>query len=83
MLTEFDDREGYCRRLGHHLKFQYCRTVNEGLPCHLLSDCWFDKFPVTEFVERNYSPAEREKFSQPPQPKISSLVELINKARQG
>ena len=24
-LEAFDDREGYCRKLGHHVSFAYCR----------------------------------------------------------
>jgi hypothetical protein len=83
MLEQFDTRTGYCRRLGHHLEFKYCRTVNHGKPCHLMADCWFEKFPVAEFLESHYTPAERAVFLKAPQPKISSLVELIEKARQG
>jgi hypothetical protein len=82
MIEEFDAHTGYCRKLGHHLEFKYCRTVNSGKPCHLMPDCWFEKFPVAKFVEQHYTLEERAAFSRPPQPKIASLVDLIAKARQ-
>jgi len=79
---DFDEREGYCRMLGHHLRFSYCRTCRDGLPCYKIMDCWFEKFDVRTFVEENYTALEIESFLQPPQPKMQTLMTLIQQARE-
>ena len=67
--------------LGHHLGFSYCRTMNESLPCSKILDCWFETFAVQEFIEQNYTEEERQKIFAPPKPKITSLLEAIEKAK--
>jgi hypothetical protein len=80
--TNFDDEECYCRILGHHLSFSYCRSCQEGAPCFKILDCWFDKFDVRRFIEENYTTEEIERFLQPPKAKVQTLVELIQQARK-
>jgi hypothetical protein len=82
MIEENDTREGYCRMLGHRLKFRYCRSVNERLPCSRIMDCWFEAFPVREFIQRNYNEGEVGRFLAPAQPKIVSILELAERARR-
>ena len=81
-ISVFDDREGYCRLLGHHLRFSYCRSCQEGLPCSRILDCWFEKFDVRKFVEENFSAEEIEQFLKPPKPKVQTLMTLIQKAQE-
>ena len=81
-IAVFDDREGYCRILGHHLRFSYCRSCQEGLPCFKILDCWFEKFDVRRFVEDNFSAEEIEHFLQAPKPKIQTLMTLIRQAQE-
>jgi hypothetical protein len=78
----YDDRPGYCRKLGHHITFKYCRSVADGLPCHKVLDCWFEQFPVNDFINGHYSQEEKGRFLSPPQPKIISLLDLIKKAQE-
>lgn len=79
---EFDDREGYCRILGHHLNFAYCRSCQDGCPCHKILDCWFEKFDVRKFVEDNFTSDEIERFLQAPKPKMQTLMTLIKEAQE-
>jgi len=58
LIERYDLEEGYCRKLGHHLAFNYCRRVNQGLPCVLARDCWYESFPVAEFLAGHYSEEE-------------------------
>jgi hypothetical protein len=58
MIEQHDELEGYCRRLGHHLSFRYCRRMNLGLPCATIRDCWFERLPIEEFLKRHYSARE-------------------------
>ena len=81
-LTAFDEKEGYCRLLGHYLCFSYCRSCRDGYPCHKILDCWFEKFDVRHFIDDNFTAEEIEQFSAPPKPKIQTLVTLIQEAQK-
>ena len=78
----YDAREGYCRKLGHHLKFAYCRTMKDGAPCEKILDCWFEKFDVRGFLETHYTEDEIAEIRKPQMPKTASLLELIEQARR-
>lgn len=80
--ADFDDYEGYCRMLGHHLRFSYCRGCRNGYPCFKVLDCWFEKFDVRKFVEENYAPEEIEQFLQPPKSRMQTLMVLIEQAQR-
>ena len=78
--------DGYqirCPRLGHQISFSYCRAENKGLPCFKTLDCWYGHFPVEACLREELSPLEWEKaFEAPPKPKMLSLLELIEQAKQ-
>jgi hypothetical protein len=78
----YDGKEGYCRLLGHHLRFAYCRSCQDGYPCYKILDCWFEVFDIRKFVEDRYPPEEIERFLQKPRPKMQTLLSLIQQARE-
>ncbi len=82
MIEDHDKNEGYCRMLGHSLPFHYCRTMNGGIPCGKILDCWFERIPIKEFVVENYTLEEQQRIFEPPKAKMVSLVEIIEKAQQ-
>ncbi|MBN1654796.1 MAG: hypothetical protein JXA30_13575 [Deltaproteobacteria bacterium] len=82
MIDDYDERRTYCRMLGHYLSFAYCRSLKQGLPCHKVLDCWFEHFPVEDFIREHYSDAQRELFLAPPKDKMTSLFELIERAKK-
>ncbi|MCK4765738.1 MAG: hypothetical protein KAW12_26300 [Candidatus Aminicenantes bacterium] len=82
MIEEHDSKEIYCRILGHHLGFKYCRSAANGLPCRKLPDCWFEVFPVQAFMEKHFSKEEIDSVLAPPKPKLSSLLEAIKRAQE-
>ena len=82
MDQQYDKEEIYCRKLGHHLTFKYCRTERAGSPCPKIIDCWFDKIPIGEFLRKNYREEEIDSLSAAPRPKTATLVELIERARE-
>jgi hypothetical protein len=79
MKEQYDDRQGYCRMLGHTLSFRYCRVMNTGLPCHNILNCWFERFDVETFVGENYSQRELRDIFKPPKMKIAAIAEVVNK----
>ncbi len=82
MIEKHDNTEGYCRKLGHFLSFNYCRTVNNNLPCSKVLDCWFQHFPIQQFIKDNYSEKEHSIIFEPPEPKLQSLSEILQNAQQ-
>ncbi|MCP4603137.1 MAG: hypothetical protein GY847_21925 [Proteobacteria bacterium] len=82
LIDKYDNERCYCRKLGHHLTFAYCRTTTESTICPEILNCWFEKLPVREFIESHYSPKEIEALFTHKQPKLTSLVELIAKAKE-
>ncbi|MEJ2053437.1 MAG: hypothetical protein P8X42_05910 [Calditrichaceae bacterium] len=77
----FDQESIYCRKLGHHLKFNYCRQESEELPCSRIKKCWQYKLPVDNYLKNNFSEEALQKTFAPPVPKLTSLLELIQKAQ--
>ena len=71
-----------CPRLGQQIPFTYCRQENMGLPCFKTLDCWYHYFQVVEYLQEELSETEwHQCFEKPPQPKLLSLAELIEKAQ--
>ncbi|RJR16881.1 MAG: hypothetical protein C4582_13930 [Desulfobacteraceae bacterium] len=72
-----------CPRLGHHVSFLYCRYENKGLPCFKTLDCWFEHFPVEEYLRNDLSSEDWDKvFENLPKSKVVSLLELIEQAKK-
>ena len=79
---QFDEEKIYCRKLGHYLTFRYCRSEEAGLPCSRICRCWAGRIPVSDYLNRNYSPEEIADILAPPVPKIVSLINIIEKTRK-
>jgi len=82
MKDKYDKQEGYCKMLGHFLTFDYCRSMNKGLPCSKVLDCWFQNFPVQEYINKNYNSDEQAKMFEAPKSKILTLTEILEQAQQ-
>lgn len=81
-MDKYDDETTYCRMLGHAIPFKYCRLTAEGVPCRKIMDCWFEKFPVETYMKEHFSDDELKHLLTPPNSKVSSLLDLIEKAKQ-
>ncbi len=79
---KYDQLDLYCRKLGHHVTFAYCKQENFGKFCSKVRDCWFEKIPIDACLQANYEPEEIAHLFQPPKSKIVSIFELIQKAQQ-
>lgn len=81
MIDQFDDKTAYCRSLGHYVPLKYCRTASNDLPCRKILDCWFEIIEIEKFIKENYSEEEQKQIFAPPPEKITTIIDLINKAR--
>jgi hypothetical protein len=72
-----------CPRLGHAIAFSYCRNENMGLPCYKTLDCWFQYFPVEDYLRERLTQEEWAKaFERKGRTKVQSLIELIEEAKK-
>ena len=82
MKDKFDEKSAYCRSLGHHVPFHYCRTVNNSIPCRKIRDCWFEQIDIDHYLAEQYTESERELIFAPPPHKLTSLMDIIKKAQE-
>ncbi len=81
-ISEHDKRKIRCRMLGHEVEFGYCRAPGGESLCRKIFDCWHEIFEVVKFVRDHYSPEDIEKIIAPPQQKMASIIELIQRSRE-
>ena len=82
MIEQYDNEQGYCRKLGHHLEFKYCRSEHHGKPCPLIFDCWFERLPIGEFMRDHYKPEDVSYITQGKPQKVNTLLDLIRQAKE-
>jgi hypothetical protein len=72
-----------CPRLGHQVALAYCYRMAENRPCRRLFHCWEGVLPrLRTAVSRLLSAEEFQRyFETPPPPKLVTLVELAEKAK--
>jgi hypothetical protein len=80
MITEHDKLTCRCPMLGHDVPFSYCRAPGQEIPCRKIFDCWWEEFDIKAFIEGNYSGDVQKAITQPPKPKMLSLLEIIEQA---
>jgi hypothetical protein len=82
MSTQYDEQEIYCRKLGHFLTFDYCRQEHQAMPCAKIRDCWFGRIDIDQFLADHYSEKELTSVEKRTQPKIFTILELIEQAKK-
>ncbi|MFH1195258.1 MAG: hypothetical protein V1720_06075 [bacterium] len=81
-IQNYDGQEIYCRKLGHHLQFRYCRQEQQQLPCTSIRRCWQSRIPVEEFLDSSFSPHEVNYLDESHIPKISTILDIVQKVRK-
>jgi hypothetical protein len=77
------ERQIRCPKLGHLVSFEYCRLEQAALPCTRALECWSAFFDAETYFRLELSPDEFVRcFLTAPQPKILTLMELIDNARK-
>ena len=67
----------WCPMLGQPMRFRYCRTTQDGLPCHRVVACFEPHFDVAGFLNDNYNREQRELFLQPAKGKMQTVAEAL------
>ena len=73
-----------CPRLGGPVSFEYCMKCGDGKqPCWKIVDCWWEAFDIVTYLKTKLSEEEFNRLVHTrPKPKITSLIEMIEQARQ-
>ena len=84
MPLEIEQLKRRCPRLGGEVFFDYCRGCGpHGQTCWKVFDCWWEVFDVVAYLRAQLPEDEFEALANArPQPKVLSLLELIEAARQ-
>jgi len=81
-LEDFDSLSIRCPKLGGSVTFEYCRTLNDGLPCATALGCWAGRFDVVSFLESNYSPEQLQRTLTARRGRLALILEAIEQARK-
>ena len=78
------DRTRRCPRLGGPVPFHYCLKAEKGEQiCFKVVDCWWQYFDVVGYLRKQMTAEELAALVENrPRPKMTSIMELIAKARQ-
>ena len=82
MKEAIDQQQIYCPKLGHHLTFEYCKGENAGYACQKVLKCWSLINSMRDIVTEKIARNELKLAPTPPQPKITSIITLIEKAKK-
>lgn len=78
-MEEYDGLEIYCRKLGHHLPFSYCREPGSAKVCSSIRECWYSRIDIDGYLKDRYSPEELEEALKLGLPKITGIMEILNR----
>jgi hypothetical protein len=83
MDDNIDLLERRCPRLGGPVLFAYCKTSGDNYSvCWKIFDCWWECFDVVGHLKKSLPEDTFKKLvNAKPKPKIVSLVELIEQAK--
>jgi len=84
LMENKDHSERRCPRLGGSVLFHYCENCgDDGLPCFKIFDCWWEYFDVTNYLKEKLPEDQfRKLVSAKSKPKILSLIDLIEQAKE-
>lgn len=82
-MADRDRLERRCPKLGGPVTFGYCRRCEaDDAACGKIVDCWWERFDVVAHLRCLLSePDFNRLMAQEPKPKLTSILELIEKAK--
>jgi len=83
MEQKIKNQSRRCPRLGSPVSFSYCMECGDtDLPCWKVIDCWWEFFDINSYLQQQLSETDYQKLvNQKPPNKVTSILELIEKAK--
>ena len=83
MIEEYDSLIIRCPQLGGEVPFNYCRILNENLPCRKIIICWEFRVEIIKFLNDHYSlDLIQQALAPPTQTRLETILELIEKSKK-
>ncbi|MGD0276107.1 MAG: hypothetical protein ABSB79_08625 [Syntrophales bacterium] len=77
----FDELEIRCPKLGHEVRFAYCRLEAVDLPCSRAISCWQSRVPVEDALRTSMNEEEWTRFrSNQPKDRLSTILDVMTAA---
>lgn len=82
-LTIHDERDMWrCPQLGGPVTFEYCRRMNDKLPCYNLFRCWGEKIDLQTWLTENFTQEEiQQAMAKPANMRIQSIFDVIQSVK--
>jgi len=81
-IKQYDEKELYCRMLGHHLHFSYCRAMQDGKPCKKIRDCWYSKFDIHSYLSTHFDLNTITNLNKKSQDKVTTIFDIMRQAQE-
>jgi len=82
-IEQYDSLVIHCQMLGGEVPFQYCRKLNEDLPCRKIMVCWEFRMDIAKFLGGHYSIDQVQSALTPSsKTRLDTILELIEKAKK-
>jgi len=79
-LTDYDELDAYCPKLGHQVPFKYCRTMENNFPCKNVLGCWGGTLDSSFWSF--YTKEELAKIFVQPKSKMVQILEIAERAKK-
>jgi hypothetical protein len=81
-IESFDSLGIRCVKLGGPVTFEYCRKLNDGLPCASVTGCWAGRFDIAAFLESNYSPEQLSRVLTQRRGRLDLIADAVERAKR-
>ncbi|MBN1829855.1 MAG: hypothetical protein JW884_12035 [Deltaproteobacteria bacterium] len=81
-MSDLDNREIYCLKLGHPAAFRYCRIEGGDIPCPRILNCWQPFFDAASHLRDILTEDQWNRcFGEPPKSKIDRIFETVARVK--
>ena len=78
-----NDKEIYCRKLGHHVPIKYCLSPGQPGFCGSFRNCWFPYIEdVDAFLKERFSEDEITAAAETSTPKITGIISVLERLKK-
>ena len=82
-IEDNDERELRCRRLGHMVRFRYCRTQEGRTVCPHILNCWWEVFDVEDFLREELPEEDFARLrKRSPRDKVGTLLDILQRVQE-
>jgi hypothetical protein len=71
--------EIYCNQLGMVVKFSYCLSMNDSLPCRSITGCWEGRTDILKVLKEGFTEEELKRaLGGLPKTRLQRIIESVD-----